>query len=220
MERLSSCKSLFGDDFAQIQKASIIILGVGGVGGYALDCLYRSGVENITIVDFDTFEITNQNRQIGSDAIGAPKTEVFKMLYPNIKIINQKISANWVLEFDFDRFDIVVDAIDDIDAKVALIKKCHKKLISSMGSAKRVDATKIKVSDIWKTYNDKFAKRIRERLKKDRFNKKVTVVFSNELQYSKEMGSFVAVTGVFGLTICSLVIKKLLDGVFVKNEDR
>ena len=216
----SRCKTLFGDDFNRLQNSTILVVGIGGVGGYTVDCLYRSGVCDITVVDYDKFEISNQNRQIGSKHLNQPKTEVFKMLYPNIKIINQKISANWVLEFDFDRFDIVVDAIDDIDAKVALIKKCHKKLISSMGSAKRVDATKIKVSDIWKTYNDKFAKRIRERLKKDKFNKKVTVVFSNELQYSKEMGSFVAVTGVFGLTICSLVIKKLLDGVFVKNEDR
>jgi len=200
------CQKLFAN-FNELQQLNILICGIGGVGGYALDCLYKSGIQNITAVDFDIFEIHNQNRQIGSEYIGEKKTEVFKKLYPNIEIIDTKITPEWVENFDFDKFDIIIDAIDDIPAKIALIIKNHKKIISSMGAAKRIDATKIETASIWKTYNDPFAKVIRERLKKAKFNKNFKVVFSTELPTKCEMGSFVGVTGSFGMALCSEVIK-------------
>ena len=200
------CKKLFSN-FNELQKLNILICGIGGVGGYALDCLYKSGIQNITAVDYDIFEIHNQNRQIGSEYIGEKKTKVFKKLYPNIEIIDTKITPEWVEKFDFDKFDIIIDAIDDIPAKIALIIKNHKKIISSMGAAKRIDATKIETASIWKTYNDPFAKVIRERLKKAKFNKNFKVVFSTELPITCEMGSFVGVTGSFGMALCSEVIK-------------
>jgi len=200
------CKKLFSN-FDELQKLNILICGIGGVGGYALDCLYKSGVQNITAVDYDIFEIHNQNRQIGSEYVGSKKTEVFKKLYPKIEVIDTKITPEWVDEFDFSNFDYVIDAIDDIPAKIALIIKNHKKIISSMGAAKRIDPTKIEVSSIWKTYNDPFAKVIRERLKKAKFNKNFKVVFSTELPIKCEMGSFIGVTGSFGMTLCSEIIK-------------
>jgi len=200
------CKKLFSN-FNELQKLNILICGIGGVGGYALDCLYKSGIQNITAVDYDIFEIHNQNRQIGSEYIGEKKTKVFKKLYPNIEIIDTKITPEWVEKFDFDKFDIIIDAIDDIPAKIALIIKNHKKIISSMGAAKRIDATKIETASIWKTYNDPFAKVIRERLKKAKFNKNFKVVFSTELPIKCEMGSFIGVTGSFGMALCSEVIK-------------
>jgi len=206
----SRCKSLFGDDFLKLQKANIIILGVGGVGGHALDCLYRSGVENITIVDFDTFDETNQNRQIGSDAVGSIKVEHLKTIYPNIIAINQKIDLEWIENFDMNPYDIILDAIDDIKPKVELIKRYHKKLISSGGSAKRLDPSYIEYIDIFKTYNDPFLRKIRDQLKKIKFNNKFKIIFSSENPNCKEMGSFVGVTGSFGLMMCSLTIKKLL----------
>jgi len=93
--RFQRCELLFGaEDFAKIQKAKILILGVGGVGSYALDCLYRSGVSDITIIDYDRFDETNQNRQIGSEAVGELKVEVLKKLYPTITPINQKMDIN------------------------------------------------------------------------------------------------------------------------------
>ena len=205
------CKLLFGDDFSKLINAKIIILGVGGVGGHALDCLYRSGLEDITIVDFDTYEETNQNRQIGSDAIGKVKVEHLKTMYPNITAISKKIDLEWVESFDMSSYDLILDAIDDIKPKVQLIKKYYKKLISTTGSAKRTDPTKIEYINIFKTYNDPFAKKIRELLKKERFNKNFKVIFSSELAQCKEMGSFVGVTGSFGLTMCSITIKKLLS---------
>lgn len=205
------CEMLFGEDFEKLQKAKIIILGVGGVGGHALDCLYRSGVEDITIVDFDTYDETNQNRQIGSDAVGIVKVEHLKSLYPNVTPICKKIDKEWIDSFDFDQFDLILDAIDDIDAKVHLIKKYHKKMITSAGSAKRIDPTKIEYVNIFKTYNDPFVKKLRDRLKKERFTKSYKVIFSSENPKCKSMGSFVGVTGSFGLTMCSIAIQKIIN---------
>lgn len=205
------CKMLFGDNFTKLQRAKIIILGVGGVGSFALDGLYRSGVENITIVDYDTFDETNQNRQIGSDAVGMIKVDRLKELYPKVTPINQKIDKVWIDTFDFSSYDLILDAIDDIDAKIHLIKTHYKKLISSAGSAKRVDPTKIEYINIFKTYNDPFVKKLRERLKKEKFNKNFKVIFSSELPKCKELGSFVGVTGSFGLTMSSITIQKLLS---------
>jgi tRNA A37 threonylcarbamoyladenosine dehydratase len=201
------CRKLFSN-FEKLQQLKVLICGIGGVGGYALDCLYKSGITNITAIDFDIFEIHNQNRQIGSEHIGEKKVEVFKKLYPKIEIIDTKITPQWVDKFEFDKFDFVIDAIDDIPAKIALIKKTYPKIISSMGAAKRVDPTKIEISNIWKTYNDPFAKIIRDRLKKDKFTKNFRVVFSNETPIRCEKGSFVGVTATFGMALCSEIVKK------------
>jgi tRNA A37 threonylcarbamoyladenosine dehydratase len=208
--RFQRCRELFGDDFNKIANAKVIILGVGGVGSYVLDCLYRSGVQNITIVDFDRFDITNQNRQIGSEFLGELKTDVFKRFYPSITTIDKKMDTKWVDGFDFDVYDLVIDCADTTPVKIALAKKCYKKLIMSVGSAKRYDATKVEVATIWKTHGDALARKIRNELKKARFNKNFTVVFSPEEDRCKGSGSFVGVTGVFGLTICSEAIKKIL----------
>jgi len=204
----SRCKELF-DNFEKFKNIKVLICGIGGVGGYALDCLYRSGIQNITAIDFDTFEITNQNRQIGSEYLGEKKTEVFKKLYPKIKTIDTKITPEWIEKFDFSEFDFVIDAIDDMEAKIALIKKTYPKLISSMGAARRIDPTKIEIADIWKTTIDPFAKIIRTRLKKDGFKQNFTTVYSIETPQKCEKGSFIAVTGGFGMTICAEIIKKI-----------
>ena len=207
--RFQRCRELFGDDFGKITDTKVIILGVGGVGSYVLDCLYRSGVQDITIVDFDRFDITNQNRQIGSEFVGELKTEVFKRLYPTITTIDKRMDIEWVDGFDFDVYDLVIDCADTTPVKIALAKKCYKKLIMSVGSAKRYDATKVEVATIWKTHGDALARKIRNELKKARFDRNFTVVFSPEEDRCKGSGSFVGVTGVFGLTICSEAIKKI-----------
>jgi len=210
--RFDRVEKLIGDEnLTKLHNSKIIILGVGGVGGFALDCLYRSGVQNITIVDYDRFDITNQNRQIGSEFVGKKKIEVFKKLYPKILVIDKKVDLDWINTFDFDEFDVILDCIDDIKAKIELIKKTHKKLISSMGSAKRVNPLKIKADSIWKTKGDKFAKNIRELLKKDNFKQNFLCVYSDEEPLCKEMGSFVGVSGSFGLSMCSLAVLRILQ---------
>ena len=210
--RYERCRMLFGDeDFNKLQKAKILILGVGGVGSYALDCLYRSGVKNITILDYDTYDETNQNRQIGSEAIGESKIDTLAKLYPGIQAIHQQMTMVWVESFDFTPYDIIIDAADTTKVKIELAKKEYKKLIMSVGSAKRFETNKIEVASIWKTHGDALARKIRNELKKAKFDRNFTVVFSPEEDRCKEKGSCVAVTGAFGLTICSEVIKRILQ---------
>ncbi len=210
MSKYDRIKLLLQDDFEKLLSAKIILLGVGGVGSFCLDCLYRSGVTDITIVDFDTYDVTNQNRQMWSELHeNELKVEALKEHYPQVQIINKRIDEAWVEAFDFEPYDLVLDAIDDRNAKLALAQKCYKKLISSFGSAKRLDPTKVQVADIWKTYGDRFGSKIRYELKKRRFNKKYTVVFSSEAALVKEKGSFMGVTATFGLTMCSQAMKRL-----------
>ena len=203
-------KLLLQNDFAKLKNAKIILLGVGGVGSFCLDCLVRSGISDITIVDFDTYDETNQNRQMWSELHeGEFKVEALQTHYPHAKIINVRVDEQWVWDFDFDAYDLVLDAIDDTKAKLALAQKCHKKLISSFGSAKRLDPTRVEVADIWKTHGDKFGSKIRYELKKRGFNKKYTAIFSSEEVITKEKGSFMGVTATFGLTMCAEAIKKI-----------
>ncbi len=210
MARYDRVKLLLGDDFSKLQNAKIILLGVGGVGGICLDCLVRSGVKDITIVDFDRFDESNQNRQLYSELhLGEMKVEALKEHYPHAKIINKRVDEEWIWEFDFERYDVVLDAIDDTKAKLALAQKCYKKLISSFGSAKRVDASQVKVDDIWKSYGDRFGAKIRYELKKRGFKKKYKVIFSSEEALTKESGSFMGVTASFGLMMCSETLKKI-----------
>ena len=211
MKKYDRIKLLLEDDFNKLQNIKILLLGVGGVGGFCLDCLVRSGITDITIVDFDTFDKTNQNRQMWSEMHEDElKVEALKKHYPEIKIINIRVDEQWVWDFDFDEYDLVLDAIDDTKAKLALAQKCYKKLISSFGSAKRIDASKIEVADIWKTYGDRFGSKIRYELRKRGFKKKYKVIFSSEEAMVKAKGSFVGVTASFGLTMCSEVIKTVI----------
>jgi len=203
---------LLDDEFTKLENANIILLGVGGVGSFCLDCLYRSGVKNITIVDFDTYDETNQNRQMWSELHeGEVKVNALKEHYPELRVIEKRIDEEWVWAFDFEPYDLVLDAIDDRNAKLALAQKCYKKLISSFGSAKRMDPTQIKVDDVWKSYGDKFGSKIRYELKKRGFKKKYKVIFSSEEAMVKAKGSFMGVTAAFGLTMCSEAIKKLRE---------
>ena len=209
--RYERCKILFGEEnFYKLTKAKILILGVGGVGGHTLDCLYRTGITDITILDYDHYDETNQNRQIGSEAVGKKKIEVLQELYKGIKTIEQKMDLVWLDNFDFTPYDIIVDSADTTKVKIELAKREYKKLIMSFGSAKRYDSSKVEVASIWKSHGDALGKKIRYELKKARFNRNFTVVFSPEEDKCKDKGSSIAVTGVFGLTICSEVIKRII----------
>ena len=207
-------KQLLGDDFKRIQNAKILLLGVGGVGGFCLDCLVRSGIADITIVDYDTYDESNQNRQMWSELHeGELKVEALKKHYPSIKIINVKVEEPWVHEFDFSEYDVVLDAIDNTRAKLALAQACYRKLISSFGSAKRLDPTKVQVADIWKSAGDPLGKKIRRELTRRRFKSKYKVVFSSEEAVVTDFNkaSFVGVTATFGLTMCAEAIKKIRE---------
>lgn len=205
-------KKLFGDEvFGTFQNTKLILLGVGGVGSFALDALYNTGITNITIVDFDNYEESNMNRQMGSHGnIGRIKVEALKEKYPKVTPIHVKITPEWIDSFDFSSYDYILDAIDDVKPKVHLIKKHFTKVISTSGGAKRIDPSKIEYISIWDTYNDPFIKKIRTELKNQGFKKKFKVIFSSELPMCLEKGSFEGVTGSFGLMMASVTVQKLI----------
>ena len=206
-------KKLFGENvFEKFKDVKLILLGVGGVGSFALDALYNTGITNITIVDFDTYEESNMNRQMGSHGnIGRVKVEALKEKYPEVTPIHIKITPEWIDDFDFSSYDYILDAIDDVKPKVHLIKKHFTKIISTSGGAKRIDPSKIEYISIWDTYNDPFIKKIRTELKNQGFKKKFKVIFSSELPMCLEKGSFEGVTGSFGLMMASVTIQKLIN---------
>ena len=203
---------LFGQEtFDKFKDVKLILFGVGGIGSFALDALYNTGITYITIVDFDTYEDSNMNRQLGSHGnIGRIKVEVLKEKYPEVTPIHVKVTPEWIDNFDFSSYDYILDAIDDIKPKVHLIKKHFTKVISTSGGAKRIDATKLEYISIWDTYNDQFIKKVRTELKNQGFKKKFKVVFSSEVPLCVEKGSFEGVTASFGLMMASVTVQKLL----------
>ncbi len=209
--RYSRVRSLLGEDIRKLHEAKVLLLGVGGVGGFCLDCLIRTGVTDVTIVDNDTFEVSNQNRQIGSEGVGAVKVHHLQTLYPSVTPLHEKVTPQWCESFDFTPYDLVIDAIDDMKAKVALAHRVSEKLISSTGGAKKLDPTKIEMVSIWKTHGDPLAKKFRYELKKSGFSGDFPVAFSPEIPKCSDLGSFVGVTGAFGLTLCSAAVKKLCE---------
>lgn len=211
MDRLDRCRKVFREDFPKLEAASVLILGGGGVGSFALDCLYRSGIGKITIVDRDTFDVTNQNRQIGSEHLGEVKIEVFKRLYPGIEGIYADVTRGFIEAFDFEPYDLVIDAIDDIFSKVALAKKIAPKLLSSSGSARKKDFFSIKAASIWEAQGDRLLSKFKRELKRAGFKGDFQVVYSSEAVHFRELGSFVGVTGAFGLALCSLAAQTLVD---------
>ncbi|MCH9813491.1 MAG: ThiF family adenylyltransferase [Epsilonproteobacteria bacterium] len=208
--RFARSRALFGEDFTKLQNAKVLLLGVGGVGGFCLDCLFRSGIQNVTIVDYDSFEISNQNRQIGSEAVDEIKVMHLQTLYPTVEALHQKVTVEWCESFDFSPYDLVIDAIDDMKAKVALAHHVSQKLISSTGGAKKLDPTKIEMNSIWNTHGDPLAKKFRYELKKSGFKGDFPVAFSPEASRCKDLGSFVGVTGAFGLALCSKAVQEII----------
>lgn len=212
MSRYDRTIKLFGENsFERFSQTKLILLGVGGVGSFALDALYNTGITDITIVDFDTYEESNLNRQLGSVGnVGRIKVEALKEKYPKVTAIHAKITPEWIDEHDFNQYDFILDAIDDIKPKVHLIKKYYHKLISTSGGAKRIDPSKIEYISIWDTYNDPFIRKIRTELKQAGFKKKFKVIFSSENSMCLEKGSFEGVTGSFGLMMASVTVQKIL----------
>ena len=214
LDRYTRSRIIFGDSFEAITQKSVLLFGVGGVGSFVLDCLYRSGLTNITIIDKDCFDITNQNRQIGAEHLNEPKVAVLARLYPGITPLQEQVSVENLAQFDMMKYDYIVDAIDDIEAKVAIAKvastKPMGKFIVSTGSAKKLNPLHIKVGNIWKSYGDKFARKFRDHLKKAGVRASFKAVFSPEVPKCKALGSFSGVTASFGLTIASEIIQDII----------
>lgn len=210
------------DDVNKLKKANVLIVGLGGVGGYALETLVRSGIYNLTIVDGDIVELSNLNRQIISkrDVIGKPKALVAQArtleINPdvNLKVINQFISEDNFSLLNIDSFDYVIDACDDLNLKMLLIKNADKyKLISSMGTANKMDMTRFKITTIDKTSYDPLAKIIRKKIKEKKIRTKFKVVSSDEkvMKNGTKLGTIAYMPGVSGLLCASYVINDIIN---------
>ncbi len=185
----------------KLKNTNILVVGCGGVGGYICEFLVRTGIENLTIIDFDKVELSNKNRQIIAlnSTMGKQKVDVLKDrlldINENAKVIaiNERFNEELLNKLDLTKFDYVIDAIDDVRNKVLLIKECFNKnifCISAMGAGNRYDIPNFKVSDIFKTYNDGLAKVLRKKLKDEGVTKhKVVFSESKPAKIDRAVGS-------------------------------
>ncbi|MDO5446168.1 MAG: tRNA threonylcarbamoyladenosine dehydratase [Prevotellaceae bacterium] len=223
---LERSKVLFGDDgLNRLRSSKVIIFGVGGVGGYALEVIARSGVGAITIVDADKIEPSNINRQLLAlhSTIGQTKVSVAKErvhdINPdcNVEAIPMFYLPENSGEIDLFSYDYVVDCIDTVAAKVELIRRCNElgiPIISSMGAGNKMDATTFRVADIYETSVDPLAKAVRKKCKELGI-KHLKVVYSTEQPTSHD-GNFISsnafVPAAMGVIIGSEVVKDIIRG--------
>lgn len=236
---------LLGEDkMLRIRDAHVLVVGVGGVGAYAAEMLCRAGVGELTIVDADTVNVTNINRQLPAthSTIGRLKTEIIAQrlrdINPAIRLHEMPIylkeeevtslldgTLHCQLPFVNCQFNFIVDAIDTIAPKCALIGEALRRgipIVSSMGAGAKSDITQIRFADLWDTYHCGLAKAVRTRLKKEGLRRPLPVVFSTEQadrnavitvegeQNKKSTaGTISYMPAVFGCYLAEYVIRKL-----------
>lgn len=216
--------ALIGEEkFQKIKSKTVVVLGLGGVGSYALEAIVRSGVGHIVIIDADKVDITNLNRQLmtNQNNIGQFKVDVLeeriKSINPNVEVTKIKefiTPENLNLIFDLQP-DYIIDAIDTVKTKKYLLKECLKrkiKFIVSTGMGNKTDATKIKIADLSKTSYDKLAKELRIFVKKEKIKGKIPVVFSDEapIKTNGIISSIAFVPSVAGLLCANYVINDII----------
>ncbi|WP_423364528.1 tRNA threonylcarbamoyladenosine dehydratase [Mycoplasma sp. P36-A1] len=231
-------KIIFNDKIDELASKSVAIVGIGGVGGFAVEAIARLGVGNIIIIDKDIVDITNLNRQIIAlhSTIGKNKTDVMeqriKDINPNANVIKLMMFYNEETSHRLFELkpDFVIDACDTITAKKHIIKTCLEKrikFITSMGAANKLDPTLITISTLDKTKEDKIAKVLRTTLRREKVIGKVPVVYSTERGFKAEidknqadvknrkdlplLGSVPYIPSIFGLMCASYCAKTLLD---------
>lgn len=211
-------------NLTKLNNAKVIVFGIGGVGSYVVEALVRAGIGEISIVDFDIVDITNINRQIIAlnSTIGKKKVDVMKErildINPTIKVhtYDAFISPDTINKFDFSTYDYVVDAIDNVTGKLLIIEKCKEhntNIICSLGTANKLDPSKLLISDISKTHTCPLAKVIRLELRK-REIKHLDVLFSTEVPIKSDsnvLGSISFIPSSAGLMIASKVINTIIN---------
>ena len=212
------------DNYFKLKKSNILIIGLGGVGGYALEALVRSGVENITIVDYDYIDITNLNRQIISTSknIGKLKTEEWNSRIlainsnVNVKIVNEKIDENNIYKLFEEAYDFIIDACDTMIVKKLLIKYCEQKninLITICGMGRKLNPKMVEVIPLSKTSYDPIAKALRKYVKDEKINSKVMCICSKEQPINTDdniIASMSIVPSVAGILAADYVIKNII----------
>ena len=212
------------DNLNRIKEKCVLIVGLGGVGGSALETLVRSGVENIVVVDYDTVDISNLNRQVISNQnnIGLKKVDVSldfcTNINPNCKVKKYDLFLNEdnILNiFEENKVDYVIDACDSIKTKQLLILESIKRnidFISCMGTGNKLDPTKLQIIDIRKTNNDPLAKIMRKWVKDSKIKDKIPVVSSLEVPLKKDkvISTMSFVPNVAGILLANYIIKKII----------
>lgn len=227
-------RRLLGDDkFKLLQRASVLVVGVGGVGGYAAEMLARTGVGALTLIDADNVAESNINRQLiaTTATVGQPKAILFAERFHDINP-DARVNAikdfltpdNLEAIFGGNHFDFVIDAIDTVAPKVALLEHCLENkipVISSMGAGGRVDPTKVGYFDLWETREDGLAKAVRRKMKADGFRRPLKVVASTESPRSHSLievealnkrtsyGTIATIPALFGIFLANHVIRTL-----------
>ena len=208
----------------EIQRKKILLVGVGGVGGYALEALVRIGFQSITLIDTDTIEETNLNRQIIStkENIGCSKVEEAKnralTINPNVKITAKKLFLKEEnIEDIFNiHYDYILDACDTITTKFLLIKKAleqQSKIITCLGTGNRLNPGEITITTLNKTFNDPLAKAMRKILKENHISLNTPVIWSKELPIKTQMrapGSIILVPASAGLNMVYFILNDIL----------
>ena len=214
------------ENLEKLKQCKVAIFGIGGVGSYVAEGLVRAGVYKFILIDNDKIDITNINRQIHATykTIGKYKVEEMKKrmqeINPNaeIKIIKEFVTENNIEEILNEKIDYIIDAIDTVKSKLEIIKKAKQKnipIISSMGTANKLDPTKLEITDIYKTSVCPLAKVIRKKLRQLEIND-LKIVYSTEkpLQIAEQksnLGSISYVPSVAGLIIASEVVKDIIE---------
>lgn len=226
---------LLGEEKSErLRQAHVLVVGVGGVGAYAAEMLCRAGVGRLTLVDADTVQPTNINRQLPAlhSTLGQPKVEVlaarFRDINPEVELTVLPVflkDENIPQLLDAARYDFVVDAIDTLAPKCHLIAEVLRrriKIVSSMGAGAKSDITQIRFADIWDTYHCGLSKAVRKRLQKMGIRHKLPVVFSTEQADPKAVlltddernkkstcGTVSYMPAVFGCYLAEYVIRRL-----------
>ena len=220
---------LIGDEaLARLEKAHILIAGLGGVGGHCLEAIVRAGIGKITLVDFDVIDITNLNRQIlaSEKTIGRAKVEVARErvldINPKIRIFTHQLKLEKESVDDFlDRLSdltAIIDCIDQFEAKCQLLSSGYRRKIavfSSMGAGRRIDPTQVKIADISNTNRCGLARKIRRKLKEWDIHEGITTVFSEEMPKKSEsndttIGSISYMPAIFGQMLAGALIYSLI----------
>lgn len=222
----------------RIALSRVLLFGVGGVGSWCAESLVRSGISHLTIVDADTVNITNVNRQLMATTrtVGRPKVEALKErlleINPSAQItpIHALFTPESAAEFHLEDYDYVIDCIDSLKDKTALIELASHSpatLFSSMGAALKIDPTRIRVADFWDVHGDPLARAIRKKMRKEgrTTGKPVLCVYSEELlenqgeaqEPAQEIvrkacvnGSLAHITAIFGHSLAGLVLMDIL----------
>ena len=226
---------LLGEEKSErLHQAHVLVVGVGGVGAYAAEMLCRAGVGRLTLVDADTVQPTNINRQLPAlhSTLGQPKVEVlaarFRDINPEVELTVLPVflkDENIPQLLDAARYDFVVDAIDTLAPKCHLIAEALRrriKIVSSMGAGAKSDITQIRFADIWDTYHCGLSKAVRKRLQKMGIRHKLPVVFSTEQADPKAVlltddeqnkkstcGTVSYMPAVFGCYLAEYVIRRI-----------